>query len=261
MNATGNCRQIQHSPDGHGHAVRNLLQPRPSPGGGSITPTPIPDPPDDPAPEPDPDRELVIEGNRAWAAAAEVRKRWLQQLFARRSAPREVARFVAEQLLTMPEPLRLGLGTAHSKPLFTEITGHDAGKLREGCASSVPARLPLLMLAPIAVAYEGEIYGADASRRSTWRTDKYSPCPRTDAGRYLTLLASLGYQMSAIEHAVADGEPYTGDTPASPDPADTGEADTGGADGENTAAEADDTGEQNEPGQAGPASPGGEAAA
>ena len=45
-------------------------------------------------------------------AAGEVRRRWLPQLFARRAAPREVARFVARQLLTMPEPLRLGLAAA-----------------------------------------------------------------------------------------------------------------------------------------------------
>ena len=76
-----------------------------------------------------------------------------------------------------------------------------------------PARLPLLMLAPIAVAYEGEMTGADATRRATWRTDRYSPCPRKDAGRYLAFLASLGYQPSAIEQAVADGVPYTGDDP------------------------------------------------
>ena len=65
---------------------------------------------------PDPGRRLVIEGNKAWAAAGEVRRRWLPQLFARRAAPREVARFVAGQLLTMPEPLRLGLAAAPGQP-------------------------------------------------------------------------------------------------------------------------------------------------
>jgi ParB family chromosome partitioning protein len=198
------------NPAEHGHTFRTLLLPRPSQGSdGEITPSPIPDPPGDPAP--DPDRKLVIEGNKAWAAAGEVRKRWLQQLLARRAAAREVSRFVAEQLLTMPEPLRMGLSTAHSKPLFTDVTGQDAGQLMEGCGTCPAARLPLFMLAPIAVAYEGEMTGADASRRGTWRTDRYSPCPRTDAGRYLAFLANLGYQLSAIEQAVADGVPYTGD--------------------------------------------------
>jgi ParB-like chromosome segregation protein Spo0J len=160
----------------------------------------------------DPSRRLVIEGNKAWAAAAEVRKRWLQQLFARRAAPKEVARFVAGQLLTMPEPLRLGLANAHSRAAFPEIVGHPDQRARAEVDTCTAVRLPLLMLAPIAVAYESEMYGTDAGRRATWRQDRYSPCSRTEAGRYLSFLASLGYQLSPIEQAVADGEAYTGDS-------------------------------------------------
>jgi hypothetical protein len=167
------------------------------------------------APE-DPGRRLVIEGNRAWAAAAGVRKRWLAQLLARRAAPREVARFVTGQLLTMPEPLRLALSGAYAKPLFTELAGRPANLVVEGIETCPAVRLPLLMLAPIAAAYESEMSGADATRRATWRGDRYSPCPRRDAGHYLTFLASLGYPLTPIEQAVADGRPYTGDDPATP---------------------------------------------
>ena len=46
-----------------------------------------------------------------------------RSLFARRTAPREVAPFVARQLLTMPDPLRSGLATAPGRLLFSEITG------------------------------------------------------------------------------------------------------------------------------------------
>jgi ParB family chromosome partitioning protein len=138
----------------------------------------------------------------------------------------------------MPEPLRLGLGTAHMKPLFAEIAGCDAGKALDSSGSCQPSRLPLLMLAPVVAAYEGEMCGADASRRATWREDRYSPCPRSDAGRYLAFLASLGYPLAPIEQAVADGVPYTGDTPAVLDPdgsvaagSDPGEQADGGEDG------------------------------
>lgn len=206
------------NPTDHGHAYRHPFMAPPAQNQDSqAPPSPLPDAQDNTPP--DPDRRLVIEGNKAWTAAAEVRKRWLQQLLARRSAPAEVARFVAGQLLTMPEPLRLGLAAAHLKPLFAEMTGTDAAKAVEGCGTCQPSRLPLLMLAPLAVAYEGEMCGADASRRSTWRTDRYSPCPPADAGRYLAFLASLGYRLSVIEQAVADGVPYTGDNVADPDPA------------------------------------------
>ena len=164
---------------------------------------------------PDPGRRLVIEGNKAWAAAGEVRRRWLPQLFARRAAPREVARFVAGQLLTMPEPLRLGLAAAPASPMFTDVTGLHADQAADGCDTCPAIRLPLLMLAPIVAAYEGAMSGTEAAR-STWRADRYSPCPRPDAGRYLAFLASIGYQLTVIEQAVADGVSYTGDVPAEP---------------------------------------------
>jgi hypothetical protein len=63
---------------------------------------------------------------------SEVRKRWLMtHLFARRTAPREMAPFVARQLLAMPDPLRQGLFPALSRPLFSELTGQSAGRWLE----------------------------------------------------------------------------------------------------------------------------------
>ena len=123
----------------------------------------------------------MIEGNKAWAAAAEVRRRWLPQLFARRAAPREVARFVAVQLLTMPEPLRIGLAAAPGSPVFTEVTGLHADQAADGCDTCPAVRLPLLMLAPIAAAYEAAMSGTEAAR-STWRADRYSPVPPPGRG-------------------------------------------------------------------------------
>jgi ParB family chromosome partitioning protein len=158
-------------------------------------------------------RRLVIEGNRAWRAAAEVRHRWQAgQLFARRSAPREVDMFVAGQLLTMPEVLRRFLSSANLSAVFATVTGQQAAQLTESCAKAASRRLPLLMLAPIAVAYEHALTVA-AGGQDTWRDNRYSPCPYGDAGAYFTFLASIGYQLSVIEQAVADGTPYTGDTP------------------------------------------------
>ena len=161
---------------------------------------------------PDAARRLVIQGNKAWKAAGEVRKRWLAgHLFARRTAPREAAQFVAQQLLTMPDPLRSGLAAAHSRPLFAEITGKTADAWEEACGTVAAGRLPLLMLAPIATAYEQAM--TEGEGKNTWRTDRYSPCPRREAGRYFAFLASIGYQLADIEQAVADSVPYAGDTP------------------------------------------------
>lgn len=138
---------------------------------------------------------------------ATVRKRWLAtSLFPRRAAPREVARFVARQLLAMPGPLRGGLSAARMLVLFAEVTGQPAGHWQEACGTAAPGRLPVLMVGPIATAYEHAM--TEGEGRNTWRLDRYSPCPRQEAGRYLRFLASLGYQLSGVEQAVAGGQAW-----------------------------------------------------
>jgi ParB family chromosome partitioning protein len=200
------------SPDQYGHTFRHAGQSRPA-AADDTAGTPFPDRgTPDPA-DTDPSRRLVIQGNREWKAAAEVRKRWLStQLFARRTAPREAAPFVTRQLLMMPDPLRSGLAAAHSMVSFTEITGRGDRDWLEICDTAAAGRLPLVMLAPIATAYEHAM--TDGEGRNTWRTDRYSPCPRHDAAGYLKFLASIGYQLSGIEQAVADLTAYTGEAPA-----------------------------------------------
>lgn len=64
--------------------------------GADDDPTPLPDPSGGPEPEVDPDRRLVIQAIKAWTAAGEACRWWLATvLFARHTAPREVAVFVA----------------------------------------------------------------------------------------------------------------------------------------------------------------------
>jgi ParB family transcriptional regulator, chromosome partitioning protein len=196
-------------PSAHGHTSRydqalSLSLPPPAGVPGSSEPG---------AAQPDPARRLVIEGNRAWKAAAEVRRRWLAgSLLTRRTAPREAVQFAARQLLTMPEPLHSGLPDAPRREAFRQFTGHTSEALLDSCTTGTAGRLPLLILAPIVTAYEHAM--TEGEGRNTWRTDRYSPCPRAQASGYLTFLASLGYELSAIEQAVSDGTPYTGETPA-----------------------------------------------
>jgi ParB family chromosome partitioning protein len=178
---------------------------------------PAPDDGDDPDPvvppveePPDPSRRIVIEGNKAWTAATEVRRRWLATLFARRTAPRELAQFVARQLVTMPEPVRSGLGRAHHQMLFSELTGHAENDWVSICDTAPAGRLPLVMFAPIATALESAM---DGEGRNTWRTNRYSPCPREQAAGYFALLSGLGYVPSVIEQAVIWQQPYTGEIP------------------------------------------------
>ncbi|MGO9219762.1 MAG: hypothetical protein ACLP5E_18665, partial [Streptosporangiaceae bacterium] len=207
-------------PDAHGHTFRYAgarTSGTAAGGAGSLGPAGLDGSPgtSDPGlPDPGPadaSRRLVIQGNKAWRAASEVRKRWLAgSLFARRTAPREVAPFVARQLLTMPDPLRSGLAAAPDRALFSEITGQPATSWLEACDTVAAGRVPLLMLGPVVTAFEQAM--TEGEGRNTWRLDRYSPCPRNEAGRYLAFLGTLGYQLSDIERAVAGGEPYTGDT-------------------------------------------------
>jgi ParB-like chromosome segregation protein Spo0J len=149
----------------------------PAPGGDAAPPRQdrAPDPVADPAAEQA--RRLVIEGNRAWAAAAEVRKRWVQQLLWRRTAPKQVTRFVAEQLLTMPDALRRGLPAAAGRGMFIELTGKPLEAVLQDCDTYPSARLPLLTLTPIAIAYESEMAGD--GKRAKLRLMQRSARPAT----------------------------------------------------------------------------------
>jgi ParB family transcriptional regulator, chromosome partitioning protein len=117
-------------------------------------------------------------------------------------------------LLVMPEPLRSGLAAAPGRELFAKLTGQRASRLAEGCETATAGRLPLLMLAPVVTAYENAM--TEGEGRNTWRTDRYSPCPRAEAGRYLAFLGSLGYELSGIEQAVVDGIGWTDAPPGDP---------------------------------------------
>jgi ParB family chromosome partitioning protein len=201
-------------PEANGHARRHQGSSLPDLGHGSDDTTGGADasPEHRADPGPDPARRLVIEGNRAWTAAASVRKRWLaDSLLARRTAPKEAMPFITSQLLLMPAPLRDAITHAARSSHFDEITG---GSIKAAETGTWPAgRLPVAILALIAAAYEERMDGD--SGRETWRTDRpYPRCPRDDARAYFRFLATVGYELAAIEQAVADGVPYTGDQPA-----------------------------------------------
>jgi ParB family transcriptional regulator, chromosome partitioning protein len=154
------------------------------------SPPPASGPADPPVEDPEvaASRRRVIEGNRAWRAAAEVRHRWLaSQLFARRSAPREVDVFAATQLLTMPEVPRRYLSSALMSPAFDATTGQQGPQMIEACATAPSRKLPLLMLAPIVTAYEHAL-SVLAGSQDTWRDNRFSPCPYADAGTYFNFL-------------------------------------------------------------------------
>jgi ParB family chromosome partitioning protein len=164
-------------------------------------------------PAPDPTRKLVIDGNLAWVAAGNVRRRWLaSELIPRRTAPRTAMAFITAQLLAMPDPVRDVIARASRSSMFAQIT---AGTIRhdQDTGTWPAARHTIALLAVIAACYEDRMDGDQG--KYTWRTDRrFTQCPRDAAGAYLQFLVTAGHELSPIEQAVADGVPYTGDQPA-----------------------------------------------
>ena len=164
------------------------------------------------APAPDPTRKLVIDGNLAWVAAGNVRRRWLaSELIPRRTAPRTATAFITAQLLAMPDPVRDVIARASRSSTFAQITG---GTIRhdQDTGTWPAARHTIALLAVIAACYEDRMDGDHG--KYTWRTDRrFTQCSRDAAGAYLQFLATAGHELSPIEQAVAEGVPYTGDQP------------------------------------------------
>lgn len=215
------------------------------------------------------DRKIVIEGNKAWNAAAAARHAFLARLLARKTPPSGVARFVAEAIATMPAPLERWLSDAPRSELLATLVGRsgpdDVAAWRNAATDK---RLPLVMLASIAAAYEHGLAVA-GDHNQVWRTDRYSSCPRADAAVWLRFLAEVGHALTPIEQAVVDGTAYTGDdTPAGAPLTEilahdaTGDMDTGYGCGIGGAGAADDNPSGGDPadsgGDAGPV-PGGTA--
>ncbi|MFC5813616.1 hypothetical protein [Nonomuraea harbinensis] len=193
-----------------------------------------------------PSRKIVIEGNRAWMAAATVRQEWLATFLARKSAPKPVARFVTRILNDMPAPVRDKLGSASLSTLYGKLGG--PADLDAALATAASGRLAMLQLLPIAVAWEYQMSVASAECKNAWREGRYSPCSTADAAVWLRFLVNelgpeLGdkaYAPAPIEQALIDGTPYLGDTPADADPvASAQENDVAGDENADAASEAD----------------------
>ncbi|MDP4510296.1 ParB/RepB/Spo0J family partition protein [Nonomuraea turcica] len=175
-----------------------------------------------------PSRKIVVQGNRAWMAAATVRQEWLAGFLARKSAPKPVQRFVTRILNAMPQALRDELGRVKHTTLYTKLGG--PADLDAALASASPGRLAMLQLLPIAAAFEHQMSEASAECKNTWREGRYSPCSTSDAALWLRFvvqelgpeLADKAYDPAPIERALIEGTAYRGDTPEedsiSPDP-------------------------------------------
>ncbi|MEU0414704.1 ParB/RepB/Spo0J family partition protein [Streptomyces griseorubiginosus] len=165
----------------------------------------------------EPSREYVKAGNKAFRAAEKARQAWLKDLIGRKTAPKPLAAFITEQLLSCPKPVAQWSGDVGRHNLIKELTGYTT--LADRAKSATPAKLTLLNFAVLAATFEkrmGEV--------RTWRTDRTARSAvyelseiRSDARTWLAFLAEIGYPLSSVEQAIVDDEPYQEDEPDADD--------------------------------------------
>lgn len=139
------------------------------------------------------ERRLVLDNNRAWRAAEPVRREYIKTLLSRKTAPKATLRYVAGEVLGRPS--RLNDGT---EGLLADLLGvNDPGGYGRHVGAAAlteasDARLPLMLLAQVAAAYE------QTMDVHIWRSR------HPDAADWLEFLASTGYTLSAVEQLAID---------------------------------------------------------
>lgn len=165
------------------------------------------------------ERRVTIAGNKEWRAAETVRREWLREFAARKSAPAGAVRFLCEAIASGDTSLQRSMQYPAHK-LGTELLGIDGeaydaerlGALEDLFAKASDTRAQVIALTLVLAAQES------STGVQTWR----NPTSHGDTALYLSALAGWGYGPSAIERAVMAGKPYTPDTgdtsPADADP-------------------------------------------
>ena len=141
------------------------------------------------------ERRAVIEGNKAWRAAREVRRQFLRELIARKSAPKSTLRYVARAITANPN--RVGDGPEELMADLLGDTSETAGWGRHAGPAAAEqasdARLPLVLLAQVAADAETALHD------HVWRS-----APPATAVEWLAWLAEQGYHLSKIDAKVVN---------------------------------------------------------
>jgi ParB family chromosome partitioning protein len=145
-------------------------------------------------------RRQVVEGNKQWRAAEPVRREWIRDLLARKTAAKGTLRFCVTEILAEPDRVGDGKDALLAELLHKPEAGHSYGR-RVGAAAAAEvteARLPLLLLAQVAADRE------QTMSEGAWRHANAA------AARWFTFLASTGYALADIEQRVVNDAQRTG---------------------------------------------------
>ncbi|WP_109211338.1 MULTISPECIES: ParB N-terminal domain-containing protein [Microbacterium] len=145
------------------------------------------------------ERKELIAHNKEWDAAETVRREWLTQFLARKTAPKDAQTVIAEALTGARWKIADGLtrGSTTAKTLLG-IDGADYGDQIAEYLTAHPHRAVHVTLAVVLGGIEQN------TNRNTWRT------PGPDTAWYLRALADWGYTLCPVERIAAmltDNEP------------------------------------------------------
>ncbi len=143
-------------------------------------------------------RRLVIENNRAWTAAREVRRGWVKTLLTRKTLPTGAGNFIAHALTSDSRLLHdHDANTVAAEWFGAEPDSYGTSRaLRDVADQANDKRALVIALGTVLAAYEH-----DAGDRA-WRQDG----EHSSTGRYLRFLADLGYTLSPVEEYAISSE-------------------------------------------------------
>lgn len=134
-------------------------------------------------------RKLVVENNKAWAAAQPVRRAWLATFAKSKTAPKGTAAFIATAL-SLDSRVLNSVGANH---LAADWLGKKADQYGRAdlspAKSATDQRALVLALVQVLAGYEDDLMD------HTWRNDG----THNAAGRYLRFIKTCGYGLSDVE--------------------------------------------------------------
>jgi len=187
------------------------------------------------------ERREVVANNKAWKSAETVRRTWLRDLAARKTAPKDAGMFLAHVLATRADDVAHAAAAGHtlacdllglSAPKATGYGYYGRGALSDLIAAATPARAQVIALT-LALAGVEQRTGTH-----TWRN------PSVDVARYLRTLAAWGYGLAEVEQTTLARHDATHTAPQDDQTDDGEQGDQDEQDAEVVDEEADDDEEE-----------------
>lgn len=156
------------------------------------------------------ERREVVANNAAWRSAETVRRTWLRNLAARKTAPKDAGTFLAHVLATRADDVAHAAAAGHtlafdllglSAPKATGYGYYSRGALTDLIEAATPARAQVIALTLALAGVEHR------TGTHTWRN------PSTDVARYLRTLAAWGYGLAEVEQTALDRHDATHTAP------------------------------------------------